>query len=122
MQVIPFVKSGLARLEAEVVYSEHICSGMMLLPLSHWTHSRTDASIVTTRHLISATCLKVILEVFREYISCADFQANCVQIKLAVYTIPYNIKAGCRDRRSKGFYTFQLNLCPPATPPDAVSK
>ena len=30
-QAIPFVKSGLARLEAEVVYSEHIYSGMMLL-------------------------------------------------------------------------------------------
>ena len=29
-QATPFAKSGFARLEAEVVYSEHICSGQML--------------------------------------------------------------------------------------------
>ena len=32
----------------------------------------------------------------------------------------YNIKAGCRDGRSKGFYTFQLKVyscAQPATPP-----
>ena len=33
-----------------------------------------------------------------------------------------NIKAGVRDGRSKVLYTFLLNLCPPATSPDAVSK
>ena len=53
MQAIPFLKSGLAILEAEVVYSEHICSGMILLLLSHWTHSRAEASLVTTRQVAS---------------------------------------------------------------------
>ena len=43
-------KNGLARLEAEVVYSEHICSGKMLLLLSHWSRSRgAEASFVTDR-------------------------------------------------------------------------
>ena len=49
-QAAPFVKSGLARLEAEVVYSEHICSGKMLLLLSHWIHGiGAEASLVTVR-------------------------------------------------------------------------
>ena len=61
MQAKPFVKSGLARLEAEVVYSEHICSGMMLLLLNHWTHSTAEASLVTTRQEASASCLKLTL-------------------------------------------------------------
>ena len=51
MQATPF-KSGLARLEAEVVYSEHNCSGKMLLLLSLWRRSRSrgaEASLVTDR-------------------------------------------------------------------------
>ena len=49
MQATPF-KSGLARLEAEVVYSEHNCSGKMLLLLSLWSRSRgAEASLVTDR-------------------------------------------------------------------------
>ena len=36
-QAIHFAKSGLARLEAEVLYSEHVCSSKMLLLLSQWT-------------------------------------------------------------------------------------
>ena len=33
LQVTPFAKSELVRLEAEVMYSEHICSGKRC---SHW--------------------------------------------------------------------------------------
>ena len=42
MKVIPFAKKGIARLEDEVVYSEHICSGKMLYyePLDLWQRSR----------------------------------------------------------------------------------
>ena len=52
MQTTPFAKNGLARLEADVVYSEHICSGKMLLLLSHWSRrSGTEASFVTSLSL-----------------------------------------------------------------------
>ena len=56
MQAIPFVKSGLARLEAEVVYREHT----YLLRHDSLTtelldpYSRAEASLVTTRQEASS--------------------------------------------------------------------
>ena len=59
----PLQKSRLARLEAEVMYSEHICSSKTLLLLSHWTCRRgAEASLVTARQKPSSdfsySCLK----------------------------------------------------------------
>ena len=55
MQGTPFAKNGLARLEAEVVYSKHICSGKMLLLLSYWScSSGTEASFETARQEASS--------------------------------------------------------------------
>ena len=88
------------------------------------------------------------LEVFREDIPRAKFKLNCLLPMCAhnccilhrlnicgmqctsyyIGYLHYNIKAGCRDERSKDFYTFQLKVyscAQPATPPSplmAVSK
>ena len=54
MQAILFVKSELVKPKAEVVIVNISAHGMMLLLLSHWTHSRAETSLVTTRQEASS--------------------------------------------------------------------